>query len=831
MRRWLALPLLFTMAACTEPAPARVGGRPPILPIGGDGGTTCAHPSEGCACAAGQPPIDCYLDAITNDDGSLTCNGGTRYCRDGLWTGCESIRQYTIEASPTALISGPDQCNPCDPHCYVSTDTPTPGDLTAANSSAVTYDALRGGITLTATPSTVAPLPDTDGDGVPDLADHCPGVAGSVLNADATCYTGPTIYHELPWGALAWDVLDAVVEVQSADVYFLIDTTSTMAGELGRLQADLTSGTFGATGCSGGILGGIRCTIPGAWFGVGSFDDFPVSPYGTAGTDAVYRNALDIGESLTAPQTAISALAIHAGGDTADASTQALYAVASGSGLSTYLGARAGCAAGTWGYPCFRDASIPIIVHLTDATLHNGPADVNPYCIGGSSGGLPTPTAITTITHEAMDATAYPVGSITGSWVGFSGSTSGMSDNVASGCGVSGNDRDAVFRVTVATTGVYRISLEGSSFDTVLGVVPVGSSVITCNDNATTSVTYSQLDLTLAAGDYYVIVDGKSSTANGAYQLSVGQPSCTGYSGASYASAVAALGAQGARVITVQTCGDWSDATCLEAETQARALASSTGSLDSSGTAMVYRGNADGSGIATTIVDAVAAIATDTRMDVSANIVGDTAGFTWSPVWAWWWDGTTGTCTGITADTLTGCTSGTSVHFFAVFHNDVVTATLSPQLFEFSIEIVGDGTTVLATIPVQIIVPAVPIQYPIAGTYWRDHDTTTRCDPVTEGPQWGDLTWTADTPTGTQIQFELRAATTAAGLDTATGVARVTVPSSSSPVDVAAALRSAGYADGMPFLRVSAVLRSDSLQQTTPSLSTMSVDYTCIPIM
>ena len=34
---------------------------------------------------------------------------------------------------------------------------------------------------------------------------------------------------------------------------------------------------------------------------------------------------------------------------------------------------REDCPAATWGYPCFRDGAIPIVVMFTDAQFHNGP--------------------------------------------------------------------------------------------------------------------------------------------------------------------------------------------------------------------------------------------------------------------------------------------------------------------------------------------------------------------------------------------------------------------------------------------------------------------------
>src|SRR6476469_1360609 len=38
----------------------------------------CAHPETGCACAADQPPIPCFLSDEPLPDGNIMCREGTR---------------------------------------------------------------------------------------------------------------------------------------------------------------------------------------------------------------------------------------------------------------------------------------------------------------------------------------------------------------------------------------------------------------------------------------------------------------------------------------------------------------------------------------------------------------------------------------------------------------------------------------------------------------------------------------------------------------------------------------------------------------------------------
>src|SRR5262245_12077586 len=66
----------------------------------------CARPQQGCECALGSPAVSCFLPATPGSDGELLCQEGTRYCRDGAWSGCESIHTYPMPdpSGQTSLI-------------------------------------------------------------------------------------------------------------------------------------------------------------------------------------------------------------------------------------------------------------------------------------------------------------------------------------------------------------------------------------------------------------------------------------------------------------------------------------------------------------------------------------------------------------------------------------------------------------------------------------------------------------------------------------------------------------------------------------------------------
>jgi hypothetical protein len=240
--------------------------------------------------------------------------------------------------------------------------------------------------------------------------DELDAVAGLTINGDSL-----SIYHELPFGSSAGpDGLNFSTNLRTADVYFLFDTTGSMGGELARLRADMTSGTFIA-GCPGGIIGAIKCVIPDSAFGVGRMDDFPRSFYGSPGCpDVVLQHFQDINVNPALSQAAVNALNLHCGSDWPESQTAALWSTVTGRGLTGYHGNRLNCPAGTFGYPCFRNGAIPIVMLFTDAPFHNGLAQSNAYdesalFVGGNPGGVLGVTRSPTFAEAANEFNARGV--------------------------------------------------------------------------------------------------------------------------------------------------------------------------------------------------------------------------------------------------------------------------------------------------------------------------------------------------------------------------------------------------------------------------------------
>lgn len=813
--RLIALALLF--AGCVDDAPAPAVSSSSFRPQT-PATATCTMPGPGCPCGSTTEPRDCFLPPITTADG-IECNHGTMYCVAGRYGACQNLRTYTIPAA-SALLADPATCNPCDPMCAVVTDYPNDADLTTTNSEDIQYDGAEAGLVLTLeSGGTASSRSDRDRDGVPDVADECTGTGWRAPCDGNTTNDG--IHHELPQGGpTVVDPIAVSAQIRTADVYFLMDTTGSMGGEIDNLQRDLTRGTF-ITGCSGGIIGAIRCEIPDAWFGVGRFDDYPVSPYGGT-TDVVYENLLDIGSSTSAAQTAVNALGLHWGNDGPESNTQALYAIATGSGLGPYLGARTGCPASRFGYPCFRDGTVPIVVMFTDAPFHNGPTTSYNYSITAR----PTlPATTTAVAGNDTQATAHNLGNLAGRWISLTGNLCSLRNHYTS-CETWATGNDAVFTFTLTSARTITIALDGTAATyQVVQLLDSRFRSVQCDAYPTATPTIVRA---LAAGTYYVVVDNYTSGC-GNYRLNIGEApagSATGYP-VTWSQATTALTDRGVKVITVQSCAGagW----CVDSIPNANTLGNATMSVTSAGTPLVFPILDSGIGLSSAVVNAIRDLANYVRMDVSAVAVDNPAttenetllvsGITAASYPA-------GRCLSIVgSSTFHGCLPGTSVDFRVAFRNTAFAPGPAPKVYDFWISVLGDSTYELLRVPVRITIPARDLSYSETGEFVRTYDTTDRCG---EGyaPEFNSFEYDASFPNDSTIDFAFQVATTEGGLSRAS---RTTIhaPSRASPVDLNALLGIVPTISSEHFLRVTATLHASSDRSRTPVLRSMRLRFHC----
>jgi hypothetical protein len=244
---------------------------------------------------------------------------------------------------------------------------------------------------------------DTDGDGVTDLVEVAAGTDGT--NASSQPPAG-TLYVTIPYvppgstGEHPHRQFDFSTRLRVADVFIVVDNSASMDSVIAAIR-----GPFSST-----IVPGIREAIPDVRIGVGSFDSAPRSPEGDPGSPGDYvlwvRQPVDADASLS--QTAFDTMNTittdapgHYGGDGPECQTEALYESLTGAGMSgheTDAAARYSVhdardpAGNGWvptmipgtdcpvspdgpapyGWACFQEGRVPILVLASDAPWYNG---------------------------------------------------------------------------------------------------------------------------------------------------------------------------------------------------------------------------------------------------------------------------------------------------------------------------------------------------------------------------------------------------------------------------------------------------------------------------
>lgn len=216
---------------------------------------------------------------------------------------------------------------------------------------------------------------DSDGDGAPDALEH--GTGTDPLDPDDHPRARGDFVFLVPYELApspARDGFSLSTTVRTLDVYFLMDTTSSMNDEIANLRASL----------SGTIIPAVRAEVASSWFGVGGFEDYPLSPYGGPGDRPFYQYAT-VGSSVADAQNAVDRYGTRFGNDRPESIVPALWALATGGDLGHGVPLAPFCEAGPRGYGCFRDDSVPVIVILTDAPSHNFPGATYHGSIGAPS--------------------------------------------------------------------------------------------------------------------------------------------------------------------------------------------------------------------------------------------------------------------------------------------------------------------------------------------------------------------------------------------------------------------------------------------------------------
>eukprot|EP00003_Mantamonas_plastica_P002394 TRINITY_DN1181_c0_g1_i4.p1 TRINITY_DN1181_c0_g1~~TRINITY_DN1181_c0_g1_i4.p1 ORF type:complete len:921 (+),score=262.58 TRINITY_DN1181_c0_g1_i4:30-2765(+) len=178
------------------------------------------------------------------------------------------------------------------------------------------------------------------------------------------------------------------------DVFLLEDLSGSFYNDLPNLRAMIRS-----------LTSNLRAEYKDAWFGLGSYIDIPVSPFGSS-SDYVYRTHIPMTSSTSALQNAVNALRTRSGGDGPESQIFGLQQVAR----------RASSECG------FRTASRRVVVLSTDAAYHDaGDARYRGFSTNNGDGVVGSREdypSVAQVRQALLDANIVPIFAVTSNVVG-----------------------------------------------------------------------------------------------------------------------------------------------------------------------------------------------------------------------------------------------------------------------------------------------------------------------------------------------------------------------------------------------------------------------------
>lgn len=368
---------------------------------------------------AGLPPD--FLNPDSDDDGVSDEAEGRR-----SYAGFE-----TLSRSPLTCGDYPDDCD--------GDGLPNHRDRDSDNDGLTDHEEAA---TLRSNPCAL----DTDGDGVSDLIEAA--AMSSPTDPTSRPRSG-SIYVTLPFMDRAGPQSQEFsfrTRIRNADIMFLVDTTGSMGGTITAVRSTLSSAI---------VPGIVRAFGAGAdvRYGMAEHRDFS-----NGGGDFALRVLQRLDADATRSQTATSGMAASGGGDGPEAQVPALHALVSGFGQAAYGGtatrrvtaADCGGDASAYGWGCFREGRVPILVLFSDAEWHNGPSMPTGNFYSAASG---TPT-YNALVAELTRREAYFVGIDVGG-----GSTNSASLQLARATRtLDGSGNPIAFRGAPATVAANVIS-------------------------------------------------------------------------------------------------------------------------------------------------------------------------------------------------------------------------------------------------------------------------------------------------------------------------------------------------------------------------------------
>ena len=241
------------------------------------------------------------------------------------------------------------------------------------------------------------------------IATHPPGMRGKVRDSEEPRPRRVMGYDlwEIEWedGTVGWssDHRLAPVEVaHSIDVFMLVDLSGSFSDDLPYFKVQAPD-----------LMASLKSSYPDIRFGLGKFEDYPISPFGSAACgDKAYERLIDLTFDTDAVLSTISGLYTRSGADGPESQLVALYQAATGEGQDLSGVGYPGASIPAGQQANFRDGVVKLFILWTDAPFHHP----------GDPGSVPYPGPSFEETVEAILALDPPM------VIGISSGGGGLAD-------------------------------------------------------------------------------------------------------------------------------------------------------------------------------------------------------------------------------------------------------------------------------------------------------------------------------------------------------------------------------------------------------------------
>ncbi|MFN9814021.1 MAG: thrombospondin type 3 repeat-containing protein [Deltaproteobacteria bacterium] len=419
----IAISLVVPLTACNTGPNNRRRDTGPGGDAGGPVALDTGSPSGGC-----DPAADSDSDGIA--DGRE--GGGDT---DGDGTGNDADLDSDDDGlSDSVEAAGAGPCTPPDSDADGRYD-------------AIDLDSDNDGLTdrEEATLGTDPTQADSDGDGIDDLTERA---SGSSPTDETSRPPEGTLYVILPYGETAEREFDFSTRIRAVDIVFMTDTTGSMGGTISEVQSTLEST----------IVPGVAEALGAdadARYALAAPGDFQEGGWHFSGNMAMIQ---PLTFDVAAVRRATGSLMASSGGDGPESMVPAMHAAITGIGFPSYVDSSGGgcdaslrsavaaawpagsggdacgpirnmdpvrdCGMGpddalAYGWACFQEGRVPIMVLFSDAPWHNGPnMSDDGIAPGGNFYAGSTPDAPTwpDLVNAMTERGAYFVGIDVSSW-------------------------------------------------------------------------------------------------------------------------------------------------------------------------------------------------------------------------------------------------------------------------------------------------------------------------------------------------------------------------------------------------------------------------------